>query len=243
MVASFINACRFFPTLGGTTDWTYSSAVTGYMSPALAGVTNGATYKYRAESADLTQWEIGEGTYNTGIGALARTTVLYNSAGTGTAAGQSGAGSKINFSTVPQVAIVALAEDLTVTFAATQAEQETGSSLIRAVTPGRQQFHLSAAKAWAKFTGSGSNGAQTVNASYNVSGVSRTGTGLYTVSFTTSFSSADYSAVLSGTAAAVLITQLGNGSQAAGSIGLVFSNNAGAQIDPVTGMFAAFGDQ
>lgn len=99
------------------------------------------------------------------------------------------------------------------------------------------------AKAWVKFTGSAINGAQTINASYNVSGVSRTGAGLYTVTFTTSFSSANYSAVLSGTAAAVLITQLGNGTQLAGSIGIVFSNTAGAQIDPVTGTFAAFGVQ
>jgi len=109
-MAHFLNVCRFRPTAGGTTDWTYSSFVTGYNSPALAGVVNGLPYKYRAESADLAEWEIGEGVYNAGV--LARTTVLANSAGTGTSAGQSGAGSKINFSTVPQVAIVALKEDL-----------------------------------------------------------------------------------------------------------------------------------
>jgi len=127
--------------------------------------------------------------------------------------------------------------------AATQADQEAGASNVVSVTPGRQQFHPSAAKAWVKFTGSAVNGAQTINDNYNVSGVSRTGAGLYTVSFTTAFSSANYSAALSGTAGVVLITQIGNGSQAAGSIGLVFSNTAAAQIDPVTGMFIAFGDQ
>jgi hypothetical protein len=111
-MAAFLDACRFTPTLGGTTDWTYSSAVTGYNSPALAGVVNSRVYKYRAESTDLSQWEIGEGAYNTGTGVLARTTVLSNSSGTGTATGQSGAGTKINFSTVPQVAIVAIKEDL-----------------------------------------------------------------------------------------------------------------------------------
>lgn len=111
-MAAWLNVCRFTPTLGGTTDWTYSAAVTGYQSPALAGVVNGRLYKYRAESADLSQWELGEGTYNTGTGVLARTTVTYNSSGTGTGTGQSGAGTKINFSTVPQVAVVALKEDL-----------------------------------------------------------------------------------------------------------------------------------
>ncbi|VIO77381.1 hypothetical protein [Bradyrhizobium ivorense] len=102
-MAAFLDACRFSPTAGGTTDWTYSIAVTGYLSPATANVVNGRAYKYRAESADLAQWEIGEGTYNTSTGVLSRTTVLFNSAGTT---------AKINFSAIPQVAIVALKEDL-----------------------------------------------------------------------------------------------------------------------------------
>jgi len=109
-MVGFLDACRFNVTLGGTTDWTYSSAVTGYQSPAQANAQNGVTYAFRAESADLTQWEIATGAYNSSTGVFSRTTVLYNSAGTGTAAGQSGAGTKINFSAAPQVAIVGLAE-------------------------------------------------------------------------------------------------------------------------------------
>lgn len=112
MANAFLNVCRFTPTAGGTTDWTYSAAVTGYQSPAASGVVNSTVYAYRAESADLSQWEVGFGAYNTGTGVLARTTVLYNSSGTGTATGQTGAGSKINFTAVPQVAIVALAADI-----------------------------------------------------------------------------------------------------------------------------------
>jgi hypothetical protein len=100
-MAAFLNVCRFNPTAGGTTDWTVSAAVTGYLAPATAGAVNGRLYKYRAENANLSEWEIGEGVYNAGI--LARTTVLFNSAGTT---------AKINFSTVPQVAIIALKEDL-----------------------------------------------------------------------------------------------------------------------------------
>lgn len=111
-MAAWLDVCKFTPTTGGTTDWTFLAAITGYQSPALAGVVNGTLYKYRAESADLTQWEMGEGAYNTGTGVLARTTVLYNSSGTGTATGQSGAGTKINFTLAPQVAVVALKEDL-----------------------------------------------------------------------------------------------------------------------------------
>lgn len=109
-MASFLDVCRFTPTLGGATDWTVSTLVMGYQTPASAGVVSGAIYRYRAESADLTQWEVGYGAYSAGI--LARTVVLYNSLATGVGAGQSGAGNKITFSTIPQVAIVALAEDL-----------------------------------------------------------------------------------------------------------------------------------
>lgn len=102
MVASaLLDVCRFNPTLGGTTDWTYSSAVTGYQSPAAAGVISGAQYSYRAENAALTEWEIGRGTYSAGV--LTRTTVLFNSLGTT---------AKISFTVAPQVSIVLLAEDL-----------------------------------------------------------------------------------------------------------------------------------
>jgi len=111
-MASFLDSCKFTATASGTGDWTVSALVAGYQTPASAGAVNGATYRYRAESADLTQWEVGTGTYNTTGPVLARTTVLYNSSGTGTGAGQSGAGSKINFSAAPQVGITALAEDL-----------------------------------------------------------------------------------------------------------------------------------
>lgn len=103
MASSFLDVCRFNPTVGGTTDWTYSSAVTGYQGPTAAGAVNGAVYSYRAESNDLSQWEVGYGAYNSSTGVFARTTILFNSSGTT---------SKINFSAVPQVAIVALAEDL-----------------------------------------------------------------------------------------------------------------------------------
>jgi hypothetical protein len=102
-MAAFLDVCRFSPTAGGTTDFTYSAVVQGYQSPTAAGVANGRLYKYRAESANLLEWEVGEGAYNTGTGVLARTTVLFNSAG-GT--------SKISFTLAPQVAIVALKEDL-----------------------------------------------------------------------------------------------------------------------------------
>lgn len=101
-MAKFANSVLFTPTLGGTTDWTVSAAVQGFMTPAQAAAPDGV-YKYRAESGDLSQWEVGEGTY-TGAGpTLTRTTILQNSAGTT---------AKINFTTAPNVGIVALKQDL-----------------------------------------------------------------------------------------------------------------------------------
>jgi hypothetical protein len=111
-MSAFVDLVRFNPTLGGTTDWVYSSAVGGCQGPAAANTQNGVSYKFYAVSTDLTQWEIATGAYNSGTTTFPRTTVLYNSSGTGTAPGQSGAGTKINFSTVPQVSVIAIAEDV-----------------------------------------------------------------------------------------------------------------------------------
>jgi len=111
-MAAFLDLCRFNTSSGGTGDWVYSSEVTGCQSPAAAGAIDGREYKFQAISSDQTQWELAEGAYTAASGTLARTTVLYNSAGTGSAAGQSGAGAKIDFSLPPTVAIVAIKEDL-----------------------------------------------------------------------------------------------------------------------------------
>ena len=80
-------------------------------------------------------------------------------------------------------------------FAASQAQQETGTSTAVNVTPGRQHFHASACKAWVNFQTRGTNAACTINASYNVSGVSRTASGIYQVTFTNALSSANYAVV------------------------------------------------
>lgn len=101
-MAAWLDNVRFNPTLGGTTDWTYSSAVAGYQSPASAGAANGRAYKYFAIDTS-NNWELGEGAWNSGTGVLPRTTVIANSLGTT---------AKINFAAAPQVAIVALKEDM-----------------------------------------------------------------------------------------------------------------------------------
>src|SRR5262245_12468407 len=100
-VINFVDVCKFNPTAGGTADFVVSSASTGYLTPAQAGAVNGATYRYRAESADLSQWEVGYGVYTSGTVTLARTTVIFST----------NANAKVNFSTAPVVGLVYLAED------------------------------------------------------------------------------------------------------------------------------------
>jgi hypothetical protein len=70
---------------------------------------------------------------------------------------------------------------------ADQTEMEAGGSVLRAVTPGRQQFHPSAAKGWV-VTGASAN----IQLSYNVTSITDVGTGRIQVNWATAFSDANY---------------------------------------------------
>lgn len=97
----FLDACGFNPASGGTGDFVVSAAITGYQTPAGAGAVNGTIYSYRAQSTDLSQWEVGFGAYTSGTTTLARTTVVASSTG-----------SKVNFSAPPSVYVTALSADI-----------------------------------------------------------------------------------------------------------------------------------
>ena len=71
--------------------------------------------------------------------------------------------------------------------AATQTEQEAGSSTTVFVSPGRQQFHQSAAKVWCYINTDGTLRA----GNYGVSSVTDTATGSRTINFATAFDTAD----------------------------------------------------
>jgi hypothetical protein len=74
--------------------------------------------------------------------------------------------------------------------AATQAEQETATSTSVYVTPGRQQYHPSAAKAWVSMSG---EGVIAIQASHNVTSITDSGgLGAYQVDWNVDFSSAEY---------------------------------------------------
>lgn len=128
--------------------------------------------------------------------------------------------------------------------AATQAQQETGSSLTVGVTSGRQQFHDSAAKCWAYVTVSA--GTPTLAASYNITSITDTGVGDLTITIATDFSSANWCPVVSASAtllAAIRSPKFVSATLAAGSVELGNGDGAGSAVDPTAWSFVGYGDQ
>ena len=123
---------------------------------------------------------------------------------------------------------------------ASQAEQEAGTSTTKMVTPGRQQFHPSAAKAWCKFDGT-LTGTNAPTAGYNVTSVTRDSTGNYTVNLTTAFSSADY-VVIGNTKDSPYAVAWRSATSSSFTIG-VFQTGTGAYTDISSVFVVAFGDQ
>lgn len=131
------------------------------------------------------------------------------------------------------------------TSAATQANQETATSTTTFVSPGRQQYHPSAAKAWVKANTTGGSAL-----AYNVASVTDTAVGRCVVNLTTAFSSAEWAA----TATAMLSTSLTTTTTLVAMIRVDTSTASAIAIDciDVTGtsfrdpyyfLMSAFGDQ
>lgn len=119
--------------------------------------------------------------------------------------------------------------------AASQAEQEAAASTAKYVTPGRQQYHPSAAKVHIKCDAAGN-----INYSYNVTSITDNGTGQVTVTIATDFSSASYCVVPGsvGTNGRTIVN-----SPVAGSFVLLHYNGSEAAADPTSYCAVAFGDQ
>jgi hypothetical protein len=129
----------------------------------------------------------------------------------------------------------------TAPIAATQAQQETGTTLTRVVVTGRQQFHPSAAKAWVRFNGTGT---PAVNASYNVTSITDNGVGDYTINFTTAFSGATgYAAAFAmSNEASNVDNNIKITTMATGSLRVLTWEN-GAATDKANICATCFGDQ
>jgi len=130
--------------------------------------------------------------------------------------------------------------------AASQAEMETASSTTVAVTPGRQQYHPSAAKFWIKFNGTGT---PSITASYNFTSITDSGTGYYELYIGTDFSSGSYCVVASSTklsgasSDATIMMASPVGAYSAGNFGLITSNLAGTLSDSDANFVVGYGDQ
>lgn len=124
---------------------------------------------------------------------------------------------------------------------ATQANQETATSTVTVVAPGTQHFHPSACKCWVVFNGTG---VAAIGASRNVTSLTDNGTGTYTITIATDFSSAAYCVVATGT---VIATDATNDhcqavDIAAGSFRIDCEDSGGTNTDFAIVNAACFGD-
>lgn len=132
---------------------------------------------------------------------------------------------------------------LSTALTATQANQETATSTLLAVTPGRQQFHPSAAKCWGYITWSG--GVPTLQVNWNITSITDTATGIVTITIATDFSTANYATTfgVEGTGGNQNFVQVNPTTQAAGSFAVLIETSVGTDYDPASMSFACFGDQ
>jgi hypothetical protein len=121
---------------------------------------------------------------------------------------------------------------------ATQGDQETGTSTSVYVTPGVQHHHPSSNKFWlhAGLTGN-------ILASYNITSLTDTGTGVITVTIANDFSSANYACVgCIGFNSTTLAQSCTIDSKVAGSFVGRSVVEAGSSADPVDWNFQGAGD-
>lgn len=240
MALKHANRVKMTTATTGTGTITLGSAVSGYQTFAGGGVANADTVKYLIE--DGANWEIGTGTYTSSGTTLARSVIESTNAD-----------AAINLSGSATVSIIVEAthyDTLAPSVAASQAEQETGSSTTVFVSPGTQQYHPSAAKFWVKATGNST----TIVASYNMTSWADTNVGDADGTIATDFSSANWCgsvSVLDSTSAwdGTYTTGCGFNAQAAGTFGVLCSrmqeNTADGSTlqDPDSWHVVGFGDQ
>lgn len=89
-------------TTSGLVDFELSVAADGHQDFADADVPDGAQISYVAEDASRTEWEVGRGSWTEYGGVLTRDEILDSSTG----------GSKIDFTTEPEVFIDVVRQDL-----------------------------------------------------------------------------------------------------------------------------------
>lgn len=121
--------------------------------------------------------------------------------------------------------------------AASQSEMEAGSSTSKIVTPGRVQFHPSAAKFWVRASTAG-----VIADSYNVTSVTDTGVGILDITINADFSSSSWLPVAAQLPSGASISVAS--SVAAGTVRLsCFTTFDGNTADPAIWGVVGFGDR
>lgn len=121
---------------------------------------------------------------------------------------------------------------------AVKSDQTTGTSTTVYVTPAVQQNHNSAVKFWVNFVDN--SGTITVNGSYNVTSVVRTGAGQYAINITTAFTTANWIPMIcckdsgSGAASVGIIESI-----AAGTLGINTINPSTLSASNTSGCYVA----
>jgi hypothetical protein len=123
--------------------------------------------------------------------------------------------------------------------AATQAQMETGTSLVVPVVPGRQHSHPAHPKAWGYALYSG--GTPSLNASYNVANINDAGVGVLGVTLTTGFTNANWADVAHAFAASFV--NITTASKTSSTVVFNTFNSGGGAVDPAAISFSCFGDQ
>lgn len=174
------------------------------------------------------------------IASQAQGDIIYASSSSAWA--RLGAGTNGQFLKTQGAAANPVWADVAFQTAASQAEMEAASSNTVPVTPGRLQYHPGVAKAWAKYNGTGT---PALTVSHNVdASITDNGTGDYTFSVTTDFSSANHVCIANSDTAStdepMIVSAI---AQAAGTVRIKMIGHGGGASDTDFGFFALFGDQ
>lgn len=151
-----------------------------------------------------------------------------------------------NDGTFAQVDYTDVSSTPTIPAAAAQSDQETGTSTTTYVSPGRQQFHKSAAKAWAYVTvAAGTPTLTTTGGSLNITSITDSGAGVLDIAIATDFSTVNWSgvAITADSGGVPTVTNAGAGVRSAGADRITSRLPDGTLTDPSSYSFAGFGDQ